>query len=167
MTIVTYREGVLAADTLVTADGGQVRDGYVSKIAQSPGGSIGGATGPLAITQTYLHMVHSGLVDKWIEDGFKDRLDLGADKGEFEGLLITPDAVVIRVDWRGAALIVEKPYYAIGSGAWFALGAMAAGAPAPVAADIARNFDTCCGGQIETMLLPAFEASLEEAPRGS
>ena len=51
------------------------------------------------------------------------------------------------------ALIIKMSYYAIGAGAECAVGAMAMGASAKQAVEIAIQFINCCGGDVDTLTL--------------
>lgn len=76
-----------------------------------------------------------------------------SDGPSFEALELTPDGALI---WWGAEMVgveVQDEYYAIGSGAQIALGAMAMGATLKEAIQIAARWDTATGKEVQTMNL--------------
>jgi ATP-dependent protease HslVU (ClpYQ) peptidase subunit len=67
---------------------------------------------------------------------------------EFEILQLSPEGLFL---WgiEMIALPVEMPYYAIGSGAHYALGALECGAPVEEAIKIAHKFDPFTGREVQ------------------
>jgi hypothetical protein len=76
------------------------------------------------------------------------------EKGVMDGLVVYPTGRVFY--WDGSPTFVEMhgPFFAAGSGQDFALGAMAAGADARRAVEIAIQFDTQSGGRVDIRRLP-------------
>ena len=149
MTVIAYRNGVLAADTLVTSYG--TRTSGVIKIlaAETSKGErwlIGGC-GALGVT------VPARL---WVTNTDAD-LDKPID---FSGV---DDSALILIDPTGrcfyshsaSPFVSEKfgPFHAIGSGADAARAAMLMGANARVAVDVAKEIETSCGGGTVWMTL--------------
>lgn len=123
MTIICYRDGVLAADTGVFD--GDIYVGTTEKIAIAPDGTIGGAAGPLGDIRRFL---------SWLESG---RDGEAPSSGEMTSVFITPQGLVSEDEGSGF-FHVEAPYFATGIAHTVALGAMAAGASAEEAVRI------CC-----------------------
>lgn len=138
MTTIAYRDGIIACDSLVTAGG--VRVGAVDKIVRS-GPLLAGAAGSLGPCQKFLRWVRSG------EDLMEDFEDF--DEGS-EGFVVFADGSIASFDDDGRC-DYRAPYIAIGSGASFALGAMAHGASAEEAVRAASEHDTLTGLPIQTL----------------
>lgn len=138
MTTIAYRDGVLAADTLVTS--GDIRCGSEVKIR---------ALGPLL----YGSCGSCGLTDKveaWMRGGMKgDRPPLRVPDGSATGAVFVfmPDHTVLWMHEDGDT-VIRAPYWAAGSGEMYALGAMALGATAPEAVKAAIVHDVGSGGPI-------------------
>lgn len=137
MTTIAYRNGVMAADSLTTSNG--ARDGIVRKIDCVHGVLIG-AAGSLAACQAFRAWVIAGMQGP---DPFRND-DVG------NGLLVAPDGTLVVFSVTGPATM-QTPFYALGSGYQFAMGAMAYGATAEEAVRVARQFDTQTGGEIITL----------------
>lgn len=76
-----------------------------------------------------------------------------AEQVGFEALELRPDGVLV---WWGCEMVgvaIEDDYYAIGSGAALALGAMAMGATPKQAIQVASKWDVATGSEIQTMSL--------------
>ena len=79
----------------------------------------------------------------WLKDcGEKPKLDEG-----FEGVFLTSHNL-LQMDDGLVPYVVSGPFFALGSGADFALGAMGAGAGPKEAVDIACRFDAASGGEV-------------------
>ena len=135
MTVIAFREGVLAADSLIT--GGGTRLGYASKIRKI-GPVLAAASGSWPQALSFLDWFSGGM------DGDPPEVDEKA-----EGLLIYDGRLVTWSD-KGWDHIVA-PFYAIGCGAAEARGAMAAGASAVEAVKAACLVDVHCGGHVDTL----------------
>lgn len=138
MTTIAYRAGVIAADTLTTA--GRDRVGYTRKIGGS-NGLLWGASGDAA----------------WCK-GWRDWLSKGAQgdpatppDDNTGGLVVLPDDSIMVFHARGFEHRIGLPYWADGSGADFALGAMHAGASAEEAVRAAMAWDTTTGGDVTVL----------------
>lgn len=140
MTTIAYRDGVLAADTQITC-GGTV-DGWAQKAFRK--GSI-----------LYATSGGSGLGSKfraWLEGGMEGEApDLKAEGADEAHGYIFPggDRVVWRYNDTWASHIA--PFFAYGSGAEIALGAMIRGATAEEAVKAAITRDTNSGGEITVL----------------
>lgn len=142
MTIVAYRNGILAADSAIYA--GSVYAGIMLKLARSPYGTIAGAAGRTGICVRFR---------KWIEGGLSGDFDPKSDESDFGAILAEPDAPVMRMQNDGVMVQIDGPFHAEGTGEGLALGAMAAGASAEEAVRIAIEYDAYCGGPISILRL--------------
>lgn len=139
MTTIAWDGKTLAADTLVSSRG--VRVGRITK-AHRFGRLLVGIAGTVGPAQAFLHWLASGAV------GDPPAMKLGDAEGE--AIVILPDGRIATFDEHGRDYICADQY-AIGSGSRFAMAAMAAGADARRAVEIAS--DLCCytGGEITVL----------------
>lgn len=167
MTAIAYRDGVMAADTQVT-DGYDMICGHMRKIARSPSGTLGAASGRAGVCAEFRRWIEAGVIDGWIAGGFGEPLALNQEAGAFGALIVTVEGQVIHVDWQGRAVEMGAPFHAEGCGPFLA-GAMAAGADAETAVRIAILHDAGCGGEVQVerigpRTLPAFTANVRATP---
>lgn len=138
MTTIAYRDGVIAADTSMTA--GSSRQGRVVKVAANDMGQLAGAAGRATYMAAFLAWFSKGC---WDDPPKAEKTDDQCDRG-------------IVVHWDGSLTVYEDggsfdltaPYYAIGSGKPEALGALFAGADAETAVRAAMEHDTFTAGDI-------------------
>lgn len=139
MTTIAWDGKILAADSLATC--GTLRSKVV-KIVRSASGFLCAGAGEFSAVVPWLRWVEGGLVpdDRPGELGSK--------------------ATVIIVDPRGRAHTLEgapvrvpvlDKFWALGTGAELAMGAMAMGADAAQAVRIAAKFDVHTGGRVVAM----------------
>lgn len=91
---------------------------------------------------------------RWYENGADpDKLpECQKDKDRYGFLMvIKPDGTITKYEQDGLPYVIEEKYHAIGCGRDYALGALAMGADARKAVDIACRFDTNCGNGIDTL----------------
>ena len=145
MTTIVYKDGVLAADSLVTDRG--CRMGSAKKIISSRFG-LAGAVGHLGLMQAFLNWAATGRP----ADGrpVPDKTD----DNDFEGLIITPAGQVL---WYGGDMVAvdmtQSEYVCLGSGFRVAMGALEMGATAEQAVRVAAKVDTSTGGPIHVLEL--------------
>lgn len=138
MTTIVYRDGTLAGDSRVTVNDMIDTD-----------------------KKTKVHRLRDGRLYGWaggVEDA--ERLHIALRKGTEPPRLECISALLIDTDgtiqlYEGNIWIEQKgePYYAVGSGAPYALGAMDAGADAIAAAKIASKRDVNSGGKVRSVKL--------------
>jgi hypothetical protein len=138
MTVVAYRDGMLAADRLV-CDPYAVRVGYETKIFKR-NGTFYGFVGPRSEIEIYQHWLFA-----------PDLKTIPTLNEGISCLCIKPDGI-----WRFSGKTpcltkVEAPFAAIGTGAHIALGAMFMGASAEQAVYAAIALDTGCGGPVDVL----------------
>lgn len=141
MTTIAYRDGVLCGDT--AAYNGTTYVGSTRKVVRGPKGQLAGASGEVCWVAKFL---------RWVEGGEKG--DLPAPPDGSRGMIIRPGApkptIEIVEDERGPCLVVAT-FFALGTGATIALGAMAAGSSAWDAVEIAHRLDAYTGGGIDQL----------------
>lgn len=123
MTIIVYRDGILAADDLVT---------------QSPDGYFAGRTLKIAFRKKDRAIV-AGCGNAYEMTDFVTKAleskEAFCDRQGYTGVVARPDGVV--QEWtQGLHIDVRADYYAIGAGAAIAYGALAMGATAKQAVEI-------------------------------
>lgn len=140
MTTVVYRDGVLAADSLVTMGGALKVHGEYRKIRRI-GDFLVGASGGVADCEKFI---------QWLTSNG----DADPPKGEYHALVVSPKGHVREIEGGHALPRPRKAqFYAIGSGAPFALAAMYAGADAVTAVKIAAKIDTATGLPVRSLKL--------------
>jgi hypothetical protein len=142
MTTIAYRDGVLAADTSTYIQDGNLRlPGRVSKIRRLPDGSLYSGAG----TVSQIEALRIWLISE--RAGEKPKTD------EVTALHVRPDGTVLVYDGAAEREMREAPFYAAGTGAAAALGAMMAGASAPEAIRIAIALDPYTSGEVDVLAL--------------
>jgi len=142
VTVIAYRDGVMAADTLMV-DGNNNRIAQATKIIRNANGDLCGVAGDAGPCYAFL---------QWFQG-------LGeAERPEFKpGSGVR--ALIVRVSNSHPAWIVDESgefvirdrFYAIGCGRPEAMAAMWMGADAVKAVECAIALDTGCGGSIEVL----------------
>lgn len=155
MTTIAYRDGEMASDTRVTQYDTIVGD--VAKLFRTKHGGIIGVAGTMADAAVCL---------SWAENNVSGP---PPERPSESGPL--PTAICVEPDgrvklWNGTPhlLMVVAPFYAIGSGAQVALGAMAMGATAAQAVAAASQFDVYTGGRITSLSLREEDREADKAP---
>lgn len=147
MTTVAYRDGIMAADSMLTI--GDTRLAHAAaKLVAASDGSIAGASGDTSLCQAFLQWVESESMSCCVPPP--------AAIGDFRytGIVVSPGGTVLLYDGSPHPIRLEPaPYIAIGSGRDAALGAMAMGASAAAAVAIASEIDIYTGGRITTVSL--------------
>lgn len=144
MTTIAYKDGVLAADSMMTGGSVPFRFATVDKITHcNDRAVIGAAAGHYRAYPTFL---------EWIEAGAEGNAPQVEE--EAEGVLIracagkAPEIWL----WSGGQTLIRLPddaFVALGSGERFALGAMFAGADAIDAVRCGISYDSASGGPIK------------------
>jgi hypothetical protein len=137
VTTIAYRDGVMASDSLITTETG-LRFGECVKIGRAPDGTLAGASGPMRAMTLVLGWLQAGA------EGNPPEID-GVD-----GLVVRPDGSMFSWDGTGLNAFHGK-YAAVGSGGRIAFAAMAAGADAVRAVEIAIELDTSSGGKTKVL----------------
>jgi len=151
MTVIVYRDGVMAADSQVCNNEGLIT-GAVTKLARREDGSLLGLAG-------YAGDV-TGFRD-WFLAGGKDAWEAADKDHGFAAIVVSPNGRVSIFDQNGRSYPVEAPFYARGAGAEIAFGALAMGARADQAVEIACRFSVWCGGEVQVERLDALPRLVE------
>jgi ATP-dependent HslUV protease subunit HslV len=137
VTTIAYRDGVLAADTLMTANGS--RDDFAPKIERI-GGLLVGTTGSFPLGLKFR---------AWVARGFEGDCPYSGGEPDGNGIIVWAHGVV---GWCAAGpWPVMRPFYALGSGCEYAIGAMEMGASAEQAVGVAMKHATETGGEITVL----------------
>lgn len=139
MTTIAWDGEYLAADTLTTSNG--LFDSRRIKILKINKCLIGG-TGIQAMCKEFLD---------WFRDGADyENLPTLTDSN---GIIIHPDKTITMFSESGHWRIEGEKIYSLGSGYMLALGAMAAGASAKRAVQVAMKYDLSTGGNVTVLKL--------------
>lgn len=133
MTTIAYRDGVLAADSMISTNSGRYC-GAVAKIWKRDDGALLGAVGGAG---------DAAKLRDWFLSGSDELPPALPEEGQ--GILIKPDGTVWLAHGQSPMYEVDWPFHAEGSGAAFAIGAMAHGASAEQAVSIACGYDVFSG----------------------
>lgn len=149
MTVIAYRDGVLAADSLICD--GNLRVGVGSKLKQSKDGYVFGFAGSCAQVQRLFAFIDS------VDDAaganvvkFEDPQEVQFPAvPDIDGIMIAPGGEVYFIDPDAHTVIpFSADFAACGSGGSVAMGAMAAGACATDAVSAAIALCIDCGGDV-------------------
>lgn len=136
MTVIAFDGKILAADRQATLGDRRVTVSKIFKIRKA----IVACSGALPYCLS--------LVD-WYRGG-ADQKEFPEYKGEDEwGCLVVYDKGIKYYESRPFPIILQDPFAAWGSGGSYAMGAMAMGADARRAVEVAIRFDTGCGNGVE------------------
>lgn len=134
MTTIAWDGAMLAADRQVNADG--TRAGEMVKVRRGRDGRLFGCAGRASEVHPALTALAAGRKPKMSD--------------ETEAIEVRPDGSVWLHDTRGSTPMLPGQF-AIGSGACFALAAMACGRSATEAVLLAARFDHCTGNVLDTL----------------
>lgn len=149
MTVIAYRDGYIASDTQIS--------GEYLKILTTPGqpkilkvkDTLFGTCGDAVGGRRWL---------KWAEKHWRSENDTAMcpypypdSDNEFNVIRVDPDDTVHVLFREGWLSYGHQPYFAIGSGADIAFGAMYAGANAAAAVRAAIHHGVSCGGMVNVL----------------
>lgn len=154
MTVICFRDGIMAADGRVTQDN-TIFTNKSQKIFRLKSGGLMGVAGD-ANDQELIDLVNKvkGNIPR-----IKQLLSL---EFEFQALVVKPDKSVYILEsfkdpsnnkFSCACYEIKEPFVAVGSGSAWAMGAMDRKATAKQAVLTAIHFDNNCGGQVTTLKL--------------
>lgn len=140
MTTVAYRDGVLAADSLISRCG---NDAGRSTKVRRVGDLLVAGCGTTSLIQRFISWVVGGM------KGHPPTLQIGESTACV--VAIHPDGWI--VEWNGdhPPDMIRAPFAAWGSGADIALGAMGFGASAREAVAVAAKIDHNTGGEVQSI----------------
>lgn len=158
MTCLVYRDGVLASDSVILSRmlvcSGAFRKVGKRTIHHPIGGFkpyLFGGTGETALCQKFRNWVMSEDFEGWAANksyptpSFEP---IGKDES-FTGFVITPDGACWHFEGAYAPFVTRHEFYAFGSGAMVAIGALAQGASAEEAVAIAIEYDSLTNGEVQ------------------
>lgn len=137
MTTITFKDGVLAADSQATRD--NTRTGFATKLFRLDDGERAALLGCAADAYALLDWYRAG----------KDRPQPEAKEGSLVVVEAGGEIMIYQDGYHQPA--PTAPFHAWGSGMDFALGAMWAGASAKEAVEIAVGLDTYSGGPVTVL----------------
>lgn len=139
MTTIAASRSCMAADQRVTDGNRRFRGKKIRRI----GDAVVGCAGDSASIAKFM---------RWLEDGAQDDPPKFAKDAELEAIVLTPAGIFA----YGSDCIAEEvldPFYAVGTGAEAALGAMHMGADPQRAVEVAALVDNSTGGPIDVIAL--------------
>ena len=143
MTVIAYRDGVMAADTSGWI--GRFAHRWSEKLFRAPDGTLYGICGEASEGQAYL---------AWLRDcnGRPEPMprDVGG-SGSFGVIRVGRCGVIWLLDNHGGWERFDAPYYAYGGGQGPAWGALYAGASAEVAVHAAIEHSDAAKGDVRTI----------------
>jgi hypothetical protein len=143
MTVIVYREPLMAADSQATNAEG-IAMGTLPKLVRHPDGSLAGMAGHAGDCLAFREWFLGGRQGAWC----------ATDKEHgFAAIVVDAEGEVLIFEPGGRGYPLQAPFFARGAGAELAIGAMAMGARADQAVAIACRFSVWCGGEIQTAVL--------------
>ena len=140
MTAIAYRNGVMAADSLICF--GDTKTYDPNKVRLVKGHLIGISGEDCPDLKAF---------DRWY---FRKSKRLDAFGGEFTALVVTPKMEVLLVESDGSVHPLKQEFWAIGAGADICLGAMDTGANAARAVQAAIKWNSKCAGRVQQVRFP-------------
>lgn len=143
MTIIAYKSGLLCSDSCIADE--NVIVGSMKKVTRATDGTIAGAAGLASSVGSFL---------SWVEKGRRPRNkpDLTGDE-DFAGITVMKDGEVVFYDAPMTPMRVTDEFFALGSGADVAIGAMEFGADPVDAVRVAIRRKFGCRGPIQAVRL--------------
>ena len=136
MTTIAYRDGVMAADSMITSNDEWIMPYRCPKILRLPNRALVGFSGNLYLQNKFV---------EWLSVGGYPQPDL---KDTSKAIVAESNGDVRLYQYEGYA-IIEAPFFAIGCGTIPAMAAMHMGASAKRAIEIASILDNATGGEIQ------------------
>jgi hypothetical protein len=156
MTVIAYKEGVLACDSLWTDYGFKAT--YATKISKLPNGFLYATSGSNDDRELKKLISRMRPKDLTVDDFPSVRTLKETELTNATAMVIFNEKIfIVNIDLEdeegeGVGVYeITLPFYAIGCGKELAMGAMAAGASATEAAEIACTYDPNCQGPIHTL----------------
>ncbi|UYZ08246.1 hypothetical protein CFBP5507_04360 [Agrobacterium salinitolerans] len=144
MTIVVYRDGVMAADTGAWAS--SAKHSFGDKLAMGTDGTLYGVAGHAAPSETFLDWVRAGA------DGVPPLPERCSDReSAFVVLIVAPGGPIRLLTAFGEEKYPDATYFAVGAGAPVAWGALFAGASAKVAVRAALEHSEYAHGKVKIL----------------
>jgi ATP-dependent protease HslVU (ClpYQ) peptidase subunit len=147
MTVIAYKAGILAADRQTS-----MHNNPTTKVRRMKNGDLVGGCGSAAGVLALLDAMDAPV------GATRNTAELMKDyKGDdlVSGILVRKaDGKVFSCEWPFTHNIpIELPFFALGSGREYAMGAMAAGKSAQQAIEITSMYESNCGGGVDYLHL--------------
>ncbi len=167
MTVIAYKNGVLASDSRAT-EGYRIFSDKVKKLYRLANGAMAGTAGDCDCRDVL------DLLGKATPKKMPSKAELAETKTGFRGIVVFPKGdvfeVMIDIDesapedrWWAAVVEVGEKYHAVGCGEDSALTAMRLGKSAVEAVRCAIAENAGCGGAVQTMRLEDLKAPRKRA----
>jgi hypothetical protein len=142
MTIIVYRDGIMASDGGLWANfSGLITSNNQNKIKRLPNGSLFGAAGSLGpIQQVYDWVI--------INPNLKGEVLPGGNNTGVGAILVKPDGQVFILDNTNRFFSFIADWYCVGSAAEFTSGCLACGKSALEAVELAIKYNSTVSGEI-------------------
>ncbi|MDE2100369.1 MAG: hypothetical protein KGL39_24165 [Patescibacteria group bacterium] len=142
MTVIVFRDGVMAADTAGWDYTGHVIKSFRRKIFRLKDGSLFAACGELEHSTVLMEQLNGNDIANYIitDDGFC-------------AIVITKDGAILRFLKSMRSTKIEQPFVAIGANEPFVYGALYAGASAQFAVELAIKYTDSAGGDVQVEYL--------------
>lgn len=145
MTTIAYKNGIIASDSrIVDSEAGTC--GTIRKISKVDNCLIG-ACGNAELVAWFLNNFNGRMFNK-VNHNPQTTICNHRDD-EFQGLIVSPRGKVFMIEASLMPFEITTKQVAVGSGAAYAMGAMAAGKSAAEAVTIAMKFDMNSGGKVQ------------------
>ena len=141
MTVIAYKDGIMAADKRAVNVG---LNRTVTKIKKIHGNLVGVCGDADKIAMLF----------DWLERGGDPKDYPEFQKTDYSGLLvITPFKDIWKFESQPLPIVIEDSFFAMGSGRDYAITAMHMGATAIEAVKVACEFDVSCGNGVDVISL--------------
>ena len=143
MTLIVYRDGVMAADTAVIKSSSGLVVGYLKKVHKSPSGWLGGCAGS------------SYDIEKFEEWFLRDMEGPTPKCKAMSALLVDPEGHIrlCSDEFKMDAFTIPHPWHVIGYGSDFAIGCLAAGASAVKTLRLSMQYCPTISGKVHSETL--------------
>lgn len=145
MTIIAYRDGVMAADTAVWR--GDYVSGFSRKICRLPDGGLAAASGAMSVAEWFLSKMET--------TGDLSSPPVDPDNSGFGFLICRLDGTVFHGDLNMISLLVKAQWHTLGRSSGFTAGCLAAGASAEDAVRLTLEWTDAGRGDVQVERLNA------------
>ncbi len=143
MTTIAVKDGIVAADSGLS-HGDLIYSGYAKIWRKKDDGSIVGVAGDAGLSAKF---------QKWAAEGGERPVIGNSEEGS--AVIVSSDGKILVVDSHNEPFRPPTAFYALGSGFELAMGAMAAGASAQRAVEIACKYDQGSSKPVKALRLEA------------
>lgn len=158
MTVIVYRDGVIASDSQVIGRQWTTMGGFkkIGKRVVDGKVYLYGATGETSYAAKFERWIQSDAFLSFLKDGEgHPNLEPAARDEQCTGLLFTPEGACIRFEGNYPHYELTAPFFAFGTGDMVAMGALEMGATAQQAAQAAVVYDVLTNGEVQFLTAEA------------